>query len=480
MSDDPPKTKPAVGTSAGTAPAGGPRQGPAADWSPRFRSLEEVEKALIRLQQAGVELDLGLLSRVEDLLKSLRPLTDPALSVAWLDRAEPLLRELCDKLDGLKEDHAEKLTELNPAQYQAELAKTEAQARGELNALKGARFRAEKQVWQERIDKNLAALRLKQESQAEKLQTTVTAEEGRIVVRPSDEFWAAYTAWLVQVHEILRDFLGRLLRDRWGRFIEEHVASVAKPLDANFAIELPVVPLDDLPNPVLVAAAYPTPIHYRDNGLSGTEGKREADVKAPEEVVHAHELDRASGSSHGSKAVLDTLRAALPMLGAVTVGTATPAGHLGVKVLIGIAGVGVTTVLAVTGFKKQREVRRLVETERVEKATESLKRKLVDDFRRRLDRHRMDVETFVRDYNANVQQAIFQRLSALVDGELAHRSSLLPQQRAELQGRKQKLSARVQVLDGASRMMASVLVELEVRRRVLRDEIARRLSGDGQ
>ena len=66
------------------------------------------------------------------------------------------------------------------------------------------------------------------------------------------------------------------------------------------------------------------------------------------------------------------------------------------------------------------------------------------------------------------------------DRELEVRSSLLPQQRAELQARKQRLSARVQVLDGASRVMSSVLVDLELRRRVLREEITRRLSEGGQ
>lgn len=473
MSDAPPKTKPGAGPATAAQPAA--RSAPNADWSPRFRSLEEVDKTLIRLRQSDIELDLALISRIEDFLATLRTTYEPALSLAWLDAAENILRELSDRLDGLKEDHVEKLTELNPLQFQAELNKTEAQVRAELNALKGARFSVEKQAWRERIDKNLAALRLKQEGQAEKLQHVAEVNAERVVVRPSEEFWSAYSAWLLQAHDVLREHLRKLLVERWTRFIDEHVAPVVKPLDASFAIDLPMVPIDDLPNPVRVAAPYPTPLHYRDNGLPTTAPRVEADVSAPSEVIHAHEIDRAaSGAAQGGG--LGALQRFAPAIMSPLV-MLVPGVPLVAKTLVGIV-VAVPTVLL--GMKKQRAVRRVVQAERVEKAAELLKKKLVDDFRKRMERHRMDVEAFVRDYNAAVQQLIFQRLSVLVDRELEQRSALLPQQKAELQARKQRLSARVQVLEGASRVMSSVLVELEMRRRVLRDEVTRRASEGGQ
>ncbi len=473
MSDAPSKNKPAVAPATAAPPAA--KSAPSADWSPRFRSLEEVDKTLIRLKHSDIELDLALMSRVEDFFASLRPTNDPAVSVAWLDSAERLLKELSDRLDGLKEDHVEKLTDLNPQQFQVELNKTEAQVRAELNALKGARFGLEKQAWRERVDKNLANLRLKQEGQAEKLKHTATTGPDRITVRPSDEFWTAYAAWLVEVHGVLRRHLSDLLVDRWTRFIDEHVAPVVKPLDASFSLDLPHVPIDDLPNPVVVAAPYPKPLHYRDSGLSGTERRDEVDVKAPEEVILAHEIDRAaSGAAQGGG--LGAMQRYAPAILSPLV-MLVPGVPIIAKTLVGVV---VAVPAVIIGMKKQRAVRLIVEQERVEKAAETLKRKLVDDFRKRMERHRMDVEAFVRDYNAAVQQLIFQRLSALVDRELEQRSSLLPQQRAELQARKQRLSGRVQVLEGASRVISSVLVELELRRRVLREELTRRMSEDSQ
>lgn len=454
----------------GTRPGG--TAGPAGDWSPRFRGLEEVDKTLIRLRQAEVEVDLQLISRVEDFFASQRTITDPSLSLAWLSGAEGLLRELSDRLDGLKEDHIEKMADLNPAQMQAELSKTEAQVRAELNALKGLRFGAEKAAWRDRVDRNLAELRLSQQRQADKLVHAAEAESGgRLLVRPTDEYWAAYSAWLIQVHEVLRRHLHDLLRDRWTRFIDEHIAPMVRPFDARFRIDLPPVPIDDLPNPVLVARAPSEARHYREPAQTAA-GVAEASVKMPEEVILAHELDRtASGAAQGG--ALAAVQGLLPAMASLPV-MFVPGVPPWAKAVVG-AVVGVPTVWL--RLRKQQAVRRVVQAERVEKAGDALKQKLVSDFQKRMERHRMDVEAFVRDYNAGVQQVIFQKVSALVEAELAQRTSLLPQQRADLQARRQRLSSRVAVLEGASRVLSAVLVDLEMRRRVLRDEVTRRAAG---
>lgn len=438
----------------------------AVDWSPRFKSMEEVDKAVIRLRQIDLDVDLGLLSQLEDVFAGEKPQGDPALSIEWLDRAQRLIEVFSDVLEGLKGEHAERLADLNPAQIQSELAKTEQQVRSELNTLKGTRFAAERAAWRERVEKNLAALALKQTAQAAKLKVThEVMPDGRIVVRPDDEWWRAYTAWLFDAHEVLRDHLDRLLLDRWPRFIEDNVRPVVRALDASFSVELPEIELDRLPNPVSARG--------RERSPWSDAPPPDAGVTPPEEVLLSHEIDRsvASGSAQGGP--LGLAQRFLPALLSPMVMLIPQVGSAA-KVLVGVA---VAVPAVVIGMRKQRAVRALVLADRVERSTETLRKKLETDFQRRMGRHKMDVEAYVRDYNAAVQQRIFAALSQLVDTELQRRGALLPQQRQELLARKQRLQARVAVLDQSSKAMSGVLVDLELRRRALRDELHRRAAG---
>ncbi len=474
MSEPSAKTKPGAGPAPTAPPAPAAKPSVAPDWSPRFKALEEVDKALIRLRQGDVELDMALLVRAEDFFASDKPLADPALSLDWLDRAQETLEQLTDALEGLKGDHAERLADLNPAQVQTELAKTTQQVQTELNSLKGARFTAERAVWRTRVEQNLAALKLKQERQADKLQHTHEATpEGRVIVRPTNEWWEAYTRWLLEVHDLLRDHLKKLLLDRWPKFIDEHVRPVVKTLDAEFVVAMPEVALDELQNPVAVQTPGRDPVHYRDGGASPTRGG-EAAVKMPEEVILAHEIDKAAQGATGGGA-LGAMKSFAPMVSMVVPYLVLGTTATVIKVVVSVA-IGVPTFAF--GMKKQRQVRELVLTERVEKAAQALKKQLTDDFARRMARYKMDVDAFVRDYNSGVQKQIFERLSETVDRELGLRASLAPQQKAELHARKQKLQGRVAVLDTAAKSLSNVLVELEMRRRALRDEVARRATGD--
>lgn len=457
-------------------PADRPVAKPAAppDGSPRFKTLDEVEKALIRLRQSEIELDEALITQMNDFFVEGPKPSEPELSLHWLDQAEALLKRFVDTVEGIRDEHTEHLADLNPALVATELTKTEGQVRVELNALKGTRFAGEKAVWRDRIKRNLDALRDKQARQAEKLlHEVVRTPEGRLIVRPTDAWWEAYTAWLVQVHEILRAHIRALLEERWPRFIQEHVQPVMKPLDAELRVELPTVPLDQLPNPFAIAKRTPA-AHYRDADDHVSLDANQ-DVTRPQEVILTHEIDRAvmtapQGGVFGIlKSFGGTVLAPLVVL--------IPGVPMAAK---GLISVSIAIPAAIVGVKRQRKLRTVIEAERVSKSTEALKQKLVGDFAKRLARHSMDLEVFVLGYNAEVQKRVFSYLSDAIDRELERRKGMIPEEKTLLQRRKQQLQRRVKVFEEqVLKPLGGVLVDLELRRKELRREVQRRASGEG-
>ncbi len=429
--------------------------------SPQFASLTEVMRALERFSQADVELDAAICEDIERFFAAPLPTGDTARAVAWLDEAEVHIKDFRDSVDAMAEELLARQVDFDPSAIKAALLTDPQNAvRNELNALKGTRFAGERADWRRRIDDNLTALRDKQERQAAKLRhVVVDLPDGRVAVRPTPEWWAAYTAWHHTAFDGWRKHLGALLDDRWRKFVDKEVKNVATPLDASFSVELPPVNVDDVPDPT---QRRRDPVHYRDGGI-GLADSTDEDMKAPEEV-----FDPTTGGSRNAA----SLSSMVQRFGTVAV---APLGMMFSNVAVKIVSTAV--VLGVGLFVNHLVTKREVDrgkVDRVAKASAAIQKSLIEDYRKRLDRHRVDVERFVRAYGSVVQQAVLDRLTLLVDAELRRRTDLVPEEKKKMTLRQKEIQRRQTLLAQVSGDLTNkVLVDLAMRRRALRDELAK-------
>lgn len=430
-----------------------------------FRSVEEVPRVLTRLATGGVELDDALRERVEAYFRSPYPAGDAAHGIAWLDEAETLIKDLRDHLDLMSEELIAKQAEFEKDLRRELVTDPQAMVRAELNQLRGTRFKEERSEWTRRTNENIAALREKQERQAQKLQPeTSRPNPDSVVVRPAAEWWVLYTRWQGEVFDASRKHFASLLADRWSRFVDREVRGVSAALEKELRFELPVPDLELLPNP-MYGRRGGDPMHYRDAGTGGAASDDSA--QAPEEVIDLRNANTQRASSGVGAAIKQ-----FGSVAAVPIALAIPGGGNGAKIGVGL---GVAAAGLVAGHLAARKERERVAKERAEKAGDVLRKKLIDDFRRRLERYRIDVDRFQREYASSVQQLVMERLQEYADAEFKRRGDLLPQQRKAHMIRQREIRDRMELLTGALRTLHTpVLVDLETRRTTLREELVRK------
>lgn len=447
-----PAPKPADAKPAGPPPG-----------SPYFPTLVEVMRALERFTQAEVELNPALREDIETFFTAPLPSGDYERGIAWLDEAEARLKDFRDSLESMADDLLARQAEFDPnALKVAMLTDPQNAVRNELNALKGARFANERTEWRRRVDENIGAMREKQERQAAKLQhVAVDLPDGRVAVRPTPEWWTAYTNWQHTAFDGWRRHLGALVEDRWRKFVEKEVKNVATPLDASFTVEVPRVDLDAVPDPTQDRRRR-DPVHYRDGGADLSD-PTDAAMKPPEEI-----FDPKAGGSRSASSISTMVQ----RFGTVAV---APIGMLFSNVAVKIISTGAVlgVGLLVNHLVSKKEIER-AKVERIAKAAEAIQKSLVDDFRKRLDRHRVDVERFLREYGGNLQQVVVDRLSQLVDAEIRRRTDLLPEEKKKMSLRQREIQRRQALIGQVSGDLTNkVLVDLGMRRRALRDELAK-------
>jgi hypothetical protein len=430
-------------------PAARPAPPPAPSTAPTFKSLEEVSRVVLRLEKSGVQLPDGIADRLREHLRVGAATTELSASVAWLTGLENLLGTLRDGLEGVAEELVAKQVEVDPATLkQALITDPQAAVRQELNQLKGTRFAQEKAEWRRRIDENLAALREKQERQVMRMTSVLeTLPDGRARVKPEAAWWEAYVAWQRSTAEKLRGHFVRLMIDRWQRFVDREVSGVTAALETTFTFRVPEVDAASVRDytDVLVASDAR---HYRDGGAPNP-------FAAPEELVDPRVAIQRAASRAGGKAA-----AAGRLLNVV------------VPVWGGMIAAGVGHLAGNAAAKKEEAA---VMAELQEKAEESLRRKLVDDFRKRLERYKPEVERLQREYAADVQARLSERLQGFVDDEMRRRNEqVMPEQRRVIALRQREIRDRLEVIQQVGKLIGNtVLIDLELRRSALGDLLAK-------
>lgn len=435
-----PEPRPGGGANPG-GPAGEPRAAPPPSGSPAVPSLREVAPILERVRQAGVTLDPSLVADLERHLKGPFPQGDPDRGLAWLAVTEMLITRLHAALTDAFGAQSAALASAELSVHQASMVfEPKSRLAAEITQILGVRFNTERDRWTGRINENFMALRDKQERQAARVEhQPSTLDDGTVALRPTSTWWTAYTTWLRGSMTEWRAFIPSLLHDRWQAFVAQEAANAARVSGGELTITLPSPQGATLDDP-----------------LGGTE------LKAPEDVFDPSSLPVRSNQIAAQVARLSSLAGA----------------GLSLYLQQGAARFAVGGILVVVGFG----VGHMVHKRDVEKATrarsakgsEALKKLLVEDFRRRLDRHRFEVDRFVTVYTASVRQTLTDQLNAFAEQENRRRSELFEQKRPEFARQQLELRNRIDIIHGSIRTLASpVLVDISLRRSALNEEAER-------
>ncbi len=397
----------------------------------------------------GVALTSPELQAAAEFIEAPFPVVDANAGLGWVGEAMEHTRLLADAIEeAVAQAVAEKIELDVTTLRQTMVTNPQTQSRAALAQLKAGRFNTERAEWKRRLDHIFTTMRDKQERAVERLTVTTSDIPGdRVEVRASEVYWSSYTAWQRGTLEHLRTHLASLLGARWQEFAQEQADEVGAALECALEVALPAVELGDLPDPF--AARRPG---ERDHYRTGAERLSVHDA-----------LDAAMEPPR-----LEYAR--------VTFGQAVAEGYRKkfgwARGFGGVAGqVVALPLLGVAAFKGKAEAGRSNQ-EAEEKVVEMLKKQLVDEFRKRLDRHRVEVDRFVHRYASQVQQAVVLQLTERVNAELVRRQGAYSEKARSYSVKQQQLQARIGALQALNTLlMGTTLVELEARQRALLQEV---------
>lgn len=414
-----------------------------------FASVTQWQAAPGRARALGVDLSSSPLREAADFLTAPLPTLDANAALGWAGQAMENTRTLADAIEGAIGAAVAEKTELDVAVLrQTLLTNPQSQTRAALQSLKAGRFNTERAEWKRRLDTIFLTIRDKQERAVDRLEIAREDRPGdRVAVRASDAYWGAYLRWQQGILQHLRAQLSGLLHQRWLEFAQEHADELGSTLECRIEVTMPSVAIDDLPDPF--AARRPS---ERDHYRAGAERLSAADgidgsMEPPSLEYARTSLAQAVGEAYRKK-----------------FGWARAVG--------GVAGHAVAIpLLGVAALRGKEDAARLNQ-EAEQKLVEMLKKQLLDDFRKRLDRHRVEVDRFVHQYAALAQQAVVRQLSERVNTELARRQEQYSEAARNYSIKQQQLQARITALQAINTLLLSnALVELEARQRALLQQV---------